>query len=419
MLLTNVLRRVLGRSTAPRRPHTSRKPARSARLRLETLEDRLVPSTITWTNRGQASDNFAAVFGSDAALARSVVDTGIREWTSVIGNFNQSGGGNNIDITVTMNTAAGSSGGVTNETFGSDNKPRSATISLGRTSDGVNPWYLNPTLFSSAFLGTPTNAFAGSAQADSPAAGMGDLLEVVTHELGHAMGFESNTRVNALSHDTGVADTSSGGGIGHYYAFIGTGGFRSLLTSFNSGNPGTDTHGGEHFASGGSLSFAGNQYDGADDLMNPYYGFSQRFIVSRNDAFVLRDAMGYTVTDPVSALGTFYAVNDENGNLLVRGGSGASNDVTTIDIRGGQLFVGVNVGSPVPGTDLTGEITSLFPLSAVHSITVQASDGTDTINIENTVSGVPVSVTLGNGTDTIEISSRLASEPPAQNSSEK
>jgi hypothetical protein len=46
MFLTNVLRRVLGRSTAPRQPHTHRKPARAARPRLECLEDRTAPAIL-------------------------------------------------------------------------------------------------------------------------------------------------------------------------------------------------------------------------------------------------------------------------------------------------------------------------------------------------------------------------------------
>src|SRR5262249_7451187 len=276
--------------------------------------------TINWVNRGSPGDNFATVFGANAGLARSVVDTAINEWQSVIVNFNQAfhGDDNHIDVIISMNTAAGSSGGVTNITstdlFG---KPTSAIISLGRTGDGTHAWYLNPTLFPSAFLGTPSNAFAGNAQTGSPAAGQVDLLYIVTHELGHAMGFGSTGPVDAHCTDTGVVDQTSipndptNPTRGHYYLFTGTSGFHCLLTSFNT--PAQDTGGGEHFAAAGaSATVSGTTYYGADDLMNPYYsnGGGQRRIVSRNDAFVLRDSYGYTVNDPASVLGTFYAVID-------------------------------------------------------------------------------------------------------------
>lgn len=180
------LRQSVNRVRPGQRPHKFRR-----RPQLECLEDRLVPSSVTWTNRGQDSDNFGTVFGSNAALARSVVDEAITEWTSVITNFNQDNGGNNIDVTISMNTAAGSSGGSTGvDTTDSQGRPTRAHITLGRTGDRTNPWYLDPNPFSTAF--TATNAFAGSAGPTSPANGQADLLYVVTHELGHAMGFSSN-----------------------------------------------------------------------------------------------------------------------------------------------------------------------------------------------------------------------------------
>jgi hypothetical protein len=365
----------------------------------------LAPSTINWTNRGQTSDNFATVFGSSAAAtARSVVDTAINEWQSVISNFNQvnHGDNNHIDVTISMNTAAGSTGGSTNATAWDPNgKPTSATITLGRTGDGTNPWFLDPTLFSSAFLGTSTNAYSGYAQAGSPAAGKQDLMEVVTHELGHAMGFYSGTQINAHSTDTGVVDTTSipinpmDPTRGHYHAFVGTGGFRCLLTSFNTtaGGGGQDTHGGEHSAAGGSLTFGGNQYNGADDLMTPYYGSSQRRIVSRNDAFVLRDSYGYTVNDPATALGTYYAVKDNTGRLLIRGRlNAASGDTITIDTHqlDGVTFtdVSVRIGTPAAGTETSPSPVYASSFSGVQTIQVQTGNG-GTFDVVSTPFNVP------------------------------
>jgi autotransporter-associated beta strand protein len=367
------------------------------------LEDRTVPSTINWINRG--SDNFATVFGGNANLARSVVDTAIDEWQSVIVNFHQlfNGDNNHINVTISMNTAAGSSGGKTTPIFTDPSgKPIAATIMLGRTSDGTNPWFLDPNLFSSAFLDTPSNAFAGYAQSGSPATGEGDLMEVITHELGHAMGFYSSPQVNAHCSDTGIGDTSSSDGLhGDYWAFVGTGGFHCLLTAFNT--PASDKHGGEHFAAGGFLNFGGNQYYGADDLMTPYYGNGQRRIVSRNDAFVLRDSYGYTVNDPASVLGTFYALIDPaTGNLIVRGRQdAASSDGLTVDT--GTIFPGtpvvttsVSLGTPVPGTDYTGPYTFSFYTSTVASIEIDTGSGVSGVALLH-APNVPITINSSNG----------------------
>jgi hypothetical protein len=403
----NRVRQSFKRGCRNQRPERRKQP-----LVLEGLEERTVPSTITWTNRGQNSDNFAAVFGTNANTARSVVDTAIREWTSVISNFNQDNGGNNINVNISMNTAAGSTGGSTNvNDTDSNGKPTSASITLGRTGDGTNAWFLDPNLFSSAFLGRPNNAFSASPQAGSPATGLGDLLEVVTHELGHAMGFSSNAQVNARCRDTGVGDTSSSDGThGNYWAFTGTGGFTCLLTAFNTGpNGGSDQGGGEHFAAPGGplpINFNNTTFFGADDLMTPFYSMSQRRIVSRNDAFVLRDAFGYTVNDPATALGTFYdELNPTNGNLLIRGRQdAASNDTITVTNTGTTLTVGVTLGTPVPGTFTAATMTHAFPLNSVSSITIQPGSGNTTINIESIEALIPVTINGGAGNDTINIS---------------
>src|SRR5262249_45147738 len=66
---------------------------RRLRFALERLEDRLVPSTILWTNRGSAtsdSDGFNNVFGTSAETARGVVAAALRAWQDVIESFNYS-----------------------------------------------------------------------------------------------------------------------------------------------------------------------------------------------------------------------------------------------------------------------------------------------------------------------------------------
>jgi hypothetical protein len=387
-------------------PRPKRKPRP---LLLECLEDRTVLSTINWVNRGLSSDNFAAVFGGNAATARSVVDTAISEWSNVISNFHQTshGDNNHIDVTIAMNTAAGSSGGNTSVTSTDTNgKPLSATISLGRTGDGTNGWYLNSTLFTSAYLGTPTNAFAGYAQSGSAASNQYDLMQVATHELGHAVGFGSTSQFGTNATDTGVLDADpDADGLGHLFRYNGSGGFTALLTSSN--GSGHDA-GPVHFSRPGtSVTVSGTTYYGADDLMDAHYGPSQRRIVSTEDAYILANAYGYTVIDPAAMLGTFYAVRDETGVLTVRGRQDASsadtvaiNTITTAGVN--YVITDVTLGSPVPGTGYTGTYHQTFNAAFVGNIHLQTGEGSSAVNIIRSytapitvVSNGPATVTLG------------------------
>ena len=154
---------------------------RSRRLELECLEDRLVLSTITWTNRGQDSDNFFAVFGLNAGAARAVVDAAISSWTNVISNFNQPGGGNNVNVNISM--SGGGNGGVTSGIQYNNGWPVAANIALGRGSDGHGGGYfIDPTPYdSSEFEGTIVNPYSGLAQPGSPAVGNIDLYTIALH----------------------------------------------------------------------------------------------------------------------------------------------------------------------------------------------------------------------------------------------
>jgi hypothetical protein len=392
---------------------------RAGRLRFranaEDLEERKVLSLISWTNQGQASDNFATDFGNNAATARQVVGVAIAEWESVIVNFNQMDGKNLINLTISANTSLQSAGAVTNVTSTySDGKPKAATISIGRfasvSSTGVGTnWDLDSTLFSPAFLGSTTNAFASYSSSTAAGFGQTDLLQTVAHEVGHAMGFYANAQVDKYVTDTGVKDktsygTNSNGTVnyaGDYYVFNGPTGFSALLTSFNStpNGVGQNSNGGEHFAApGAQVAFNGKTYYGSDDLMNPLYQSGQRRLVSTDDVDVLRDAFGYTVQDPSSALGSFYSyVNPVTHTLtLTSRNDAASTDTFSIGTTSdGYITTTVGIGNPVPGTGYTTPYTRMFLASSVSNIVIN----TDAIGSSS--SSIFVQATPANVTTTI------------------
>jgi hypothetical protein len=67
----------------------------------------LDPANIVWINRGLASDNFSAIFGTFANQARAVVDAVIVRYEQMIGSFDYPSAGQTYSLTLSM-AAAGS-----------------------------------------------------------------------------------------------------------------------------------------------------------------------------------------------------------------------------------------------------------------------------------------------------------------------
>jgi hypothetical protein len=87
------------------------------------------------------------------------------------------------------------------------------------------------------------------------------------------------------------------------------------------------------------------------------------------------------------------------GQLTIEGNSPTSDTISvnvekvTIPFLGALPFVQVQVNN----------LTSYFPVSEVQSIVVDALGGTETVNINATPAGVPLTINLGQGTDTVNI----------------
>jgi hypothetical protein len=387
---------------------TRRRGRRRYQAEFERLEDRTLLSTIKWVNRGSStpandSDKFNQVFGANADTARAVVDAAIRSWQNVIVNFNQSGGGNELDLTISMDPSDKGNGGSATSGTSTDGhgRPTAGSIDVGSGSDGKGAgWYLDPTPNdSSEFQGSIVNAFAGDAQAGSPAARLSDLFTVMALEMTHTLGLNRDPNElfqqdpNHYLTNTTKADAAVSAGKGTLFTFNGPDA-QALFTTNNGGSGGKDTGKALHTAEptpGNTVTAGGVTYYGVQDSDNAVYENSRRYLPSYLDALILRDVYGYTITPP-QTFGTFYAsLNTTTGNLLIRGGDAGesiygpttpSDDTFALVQSGTNLMVSVNIGTPVPGTGPVGPLVSTFPLSGVKSITIQGMDGNDTATLD-------------------------------------
>jgi len=113
---------------------------------------------------------------------------------------------------------------------------------------------------------------------------------------------------------------------------------------------------------------------------------STRELISDTDQMVLTAAYGYTMLTP-SQVNTFHAnLNTTTHVLTVQGSPGAASDTITLDT------VGADVRARVNGT------SELFPAAQVGAINVNAGDGADVINVDETLFAVTLVASPGNDT---------------------
>ncbi|MBC8106996.1 MAG: hypothetical protein H7Z14_10440 [Anaerolineae bacterium] len=367
---------------------------------------------IIWTNRGLATDNFAARFGTLAETARQVVDAVIVAYERMIGSFNYSSAGQTYSLTLSMNGSGSGFGASANLNSSLNGKAKSGTINMGAGNGSANAnddngWFIDPTPFdNSEFLGSIVNGYSGNATSGGPASGRGDFFTVVAAEMTHCMGLFGSALPGWASRttNTGIADTAAAPGF--LYVFQGPS-IKHLLTSDNGGfqDFGSAVHSSEP---GNSISFGGETYTGADDQGNAFYENSRRYMINNAFALMFKDAYNYATVDPAK-WGTMYSVLNETSKLVtVRGGTGTNNDTISVTRSGNTVFVSVDPATDVAGTgalpgagNLPAFVTE-YDISQISSISIAAGAGNDIISIAPNI-GVPITIDASTGTDSLTI----------------
>jgi hypothetical protein len=380
-------------------PSSKRRLRKPARVSLcEKLEERTLFSAIIWQNKGSDAsdtDNFSAIFGADASLARADVQQALGDWSAVIQNFNYSVGPDQLPVYISADGAAGFGA---NASFGSEyqGKPIQGSISLntGIANRPDRGYYLDPHPEDDGeFRGNIVNAYAADAPVGSPAFGKYDLYTVVALEMAHELGLNNSgselftSDPNHYLTDTGQTDKSL---VGELWAYNGPD-VQALFTTDNAltQDLGAPVHTAEP-AAGNQVTLNGVTYYGAQDSDNAKFEIGRRYLPSYLDALVLKDSYGYTVRPPARNM---YATFDvTTGSLLIRGGQSGegfyggvtpSNDTITLASDASFADVTVQIGTPVPGTGPNVPLVSSFAVASVTSITIDGNDGSDTINVQS------------------------------------
>jgi hypothetical protein len=373
----------------------NRKRCKPHGLSFESLEERQMFAGINWVNEGDVpnGDNFKAVFGANAQLARDIVHRAMSDWADVIDNFTYAGKNDNtFDLWVDARDFSMMDKDAGNDDLIADGTP--TRLNNGKPEQGhirlntrAQHWLDGTPQDDVEFVG-PTNAFTGF---NRTSAGT-DFYATVLHELGHALGFSTSdhagnsTLLKNLLKDTGVDDPSTTDP-GNLFTFN-VGRTRATFTDADPGHLWAGAGFTPHHKTPWSELPTHN-----DALMNPGSDIyaNERNLISDLEASILRDAYGYSVNMPSTFANMYVNWDSTNHVLNVVGGSGKSHDSVTVDTApGGFIKVTVNGYS------------ELVQASMVSRIDINTGDGTDLIHLYNT-GNKPTSVTGGYGEDDLQL----------------
>ncbi|WP_428940356.1 beta strand repeat-containing protein [Fontivita pretiosa] len=355
-------------------------------------------STINWVNKGSGAgvldtDDFNAVYGASATIARNIVQRAIDDWERVIVNFN----GltplflprNTFDLTIDAQAFAGglrgSTGSISYDALG---KPSSATIQLDDNGGGSG-WYFDSVPGSATVPddGEFTTAFT-TFGADLSGTADVDFYRTALHEIGHAMGLASSSPF-ITSNEVDVGDDPNSSDPADRLVQVTAGATTYTLT----------TNGGRHFFEGGGA-YGGPIHP--NDLLNPGRTIPttvvRRLLISDTLATFLRDAYSYTVTMP-SLINTMYVNLNTTTNVVTINGdidpTGDDADVIDLEVDGTAMSFEVN------GTD------EVIEGAQFTTIIVNAANANGDVDVDALLSGKSVTVNGGAGNDNISAAQEL------------
>jgi hypothetical protein len=382
------------RSSTPTRRRPIRRRSPASRLSVEALEDRTLLSTIVWTNEGNINndtDLFNATYGANAVAARSIVDTAISRWETVIQNFNYNNVGqpgyasaaNTYNLSIFAGNLGGGGRGVTtNIIVDPDGKPFNAIISLDDNGGGQG-WYFDPAPADSGEFTTLLTRYAATFSGSG-----NDFERTITHEIGHAMGllYGGTQAINQHFTFAGFDQSSASNGGGSQLYLFSAGSTTATFTTYNGG----------HIYEGPADPNFPNEPVSPNELMNDGRTIgappTERELPTPLDARILRDGYGYTI-EPTSNMDSFLTTM-QNGVLTVHNDPQAANETITLDTT---TILGINlIVVTVDG------ITSSWFANSVTAIHVTPGTGTNTINIRRDYAGILVTV-ASQSSDTVNI----------------
>jgi len=226
-----------------------------ATLGLVVIASPAAPSAIipTYTNVGEPE--------------RAVVEAAISRWEDLLP-------GSHVFNVAIRASLLGGTLAVSSEFDEANGVPIGATITFDDGTSGT-PWFIDETPFDDLEFRSGHSRFDGTAGRSGPAAGAFDLLTVIQHELGHALGFS----IFYPSFADHVVDAPDGN-----RTYTGS----TVTARLTGAGGGTHTLPEEH----------------PFDLMNPELMLGHRLNPSPLDLALLHDAFGYDVSpaQPVQAI---------------------------------------------------------------------------------------------------------------------